>query len=236
MFHFWFNTYFIKEEEKVNLLNGTNSSQSNSATNSTLATPHSQFHRPLVPSLSSSLPTSLLTLQQHSLLSQTASYHSHTDKRHFSGGQPKSVLSYSQQQQQQQHHHTPHIQGSQTQHSHHASSGGALLGVSGQDYQHLQRVPGCTTAAHANRHLNERPTEKMETCRTLTLGKMDIDKANKDKQHKFFQKSFTVRKKKNFFLAARLKAEWSVCDSTCRPRYGCRRGQHPSPSVLLEQG
>ena len=193
MFHFWFNTFFIREEEQVDVMNGSSASQSISATPSTFYTSHQHDqHRPVVPSLSSSLPTSFSSSQQaHNSVLHTASCNIYGDRKLLSSSQnnPKSSIHPHQNQSSvpTQQYHQPLQYGTTTTHAQHYHT--RLL-----SHANAANSASSITAAttHVNRQVHQPPAHRKQTYRTLTLKKMELDKANKDKQHKLFHENFEV--------------------------------------------
>ncbi len=192
MFHFWFNTFFVRgEEELLDLQNGSLSSQINSATaaptpHGANLHPHSHFnplqHRPIASSVSVTLPPSLSSQQHHHpSVSHTISYNSYADRRQLSShSHPlKSATDQPSYQHQQ-------LQSSLSMAPH------PIRTVSGATFYQPRDVHSVSTANSSApvRHGDQAPHTK--TYRTLTLKKKEIDKANKDKQHKSFQEKFQV--------------------------------------------
>ena len=194
MFHFWFNTFFIHEEEQVDFVNGSSASQSISATPSTFYTSHQHDqHRPVVPSLSSSLPTSFPASQQaHNSVSHTASCNSYGDRKLLSISQnhPKSSIHPQQNQSPvpTQQYHQPLQSGTTATPAQHYHNRLLLSQANATDSANSNSA----ATMHVNRQVHQPPTHRKQTYRTLTLKKMELDKANKDKQHKLFQENFEV--------------------------------------------
>ena len=193
MFHFWFNTFFIREEEQVDVMNGSSASQSISATPSTFYTSHQHDqHRPVVPSLSSSLPTSFPSSQQaHNSVSHTASCNNYGNRKLLSSSQnhPKSSIHPHQNQSSvpTQQYHQPLQSGTTTTPAQHYHT--RLLSQANAANS-ANSISAATT--HVKRQVHQPPAHRKQTYRTLTLKKMELDKANKDKQHKLFHENFEV--------------------------------------------
>ncbi len=162
MFHLWFNTFFITEEEESDLQNGSSSQMSGNAGGSLTGA----SSLPSLPTTSSNCPQP----DQHPI----------TALAKATAGTP----TYSQ---------TPwvlqdtHQAQTQTERSHQftASSHPHRSSAVFPSTQH-HHVGNNSTANHVP---SKTRTRKYKT---LTLRKCDLDKANKDKQHKLFHENFRV--------------------------------------------
>ena len=195
MFHFWFNTFFIREEEHTDLMNGSGTSQCISATPSLLVMSHyhQDQHKLLA---SSSLPVSFASSQQaHNSAWYATCYNNSADKKHYSGNQIHPESSSIQLQYQNE---SSVSSGQYHKPSQSTSAAAAPAQQHENQLQPIQANSGNTSnnsftaTTQVKRPLCEPPAHRKQTYRTLTLKKMEIDKANKDKQHKLFHENFQV--------------------------------------------
>ena len=193
MFHFWFNTFFIREEEEIDEMNGSSASQSISATPSKFYTSHPHNQQKPAVSLSSSLPSSFPASQQsYNSVSHLTSVNSYGDKKVLSSCQNYPKLPIQPQQNQslvpvQQYHKAVQSSAATTQAQQHHNR---LLLSKSNTTNSANSNSAVTT--NFNHQVHQPPAHRKQTYRTLTLKKTELDKANKDKQHKLFHENFEV--------------------------------------------
>lgn len=179
MFHFWFNTYFVEDEELIptTVSNGGQQQQQHAPS----TPPTSTNHTPTFPirwgsgrgkhvnSAGAVADSDRLHLISTSLVSYKAHAQTHSLTASLDSGVDKTAKI-----------HDPLHRNGQYENP---AGGGGISGGGGPMLTAVQKQQALAAAE---------PAPPPRYYKTLTLAKPEIDKANKDKQHKLFSKDFKV--------------------------------------------